>query len=105
MKDGKWFASDEVNTFQAMPIYPSHWCELPEVPDAVNNKYKSGTSNLLPNWVFKVGYNHKGELNYEVNGAFMYLSSEEIDKFRATIVEAIYQAEKFYRSTHPDPLF
>jgi hypothetical protein len=65
---------------------------------------KSG-DNLLPNWIFKVGYNHKGELNYEVNGAFLYLKPQEMKEFRATIIEAIYESEKFYRETHPDPKF
>lgn len=38
MKDGEWFASDEINTFQAMPVYPSHWCEIPEPPKQTDNE-------------------------------------------------------------------
>src|SRR6185436_13692524 len=58
------------------------------------------SNNELPNWIFKVGINHKGERSYEVNGAFMYLKPEEMNEYRATIVEAMYEAEKLYRSTH-----
>ncbi len=54
--------------------------------------------DMLPNWIFKVGVDHKGEINYEVNGAFMYLSKEEMTKYREMILEAIMEAEKFYRS-------
>lgn len=52
--------------------------------------------------LFVVGPEENGKFNYQVNGAFMYLTEEEMNQFRLAVVEAIGEAEGFWSSTHKD---
>lgn len=54
--------------------------------------------------LFLIIYLSYGKLRWitKVNGAFIYLTPEEMNQYRSAITEAIYEAEKFYRQNRPE---